>query len=224
MWARTGSTQTDEWPAHASVRAFSCPLLAHIAVTHVDPSSTPLLCASLPPLLRPCLARRQRELMRVAICVGHQCPDAFMTALGGKRPVLGLYIPGHVVPLPPHRLRTVATMTGRWPFSMTRRWPFCKKTKNNHEASGSASQSRRRMPPPSLPCMTPMPAMPSPPVPPRWSTSRLYARGQPVPWPEVNMPARWHLNSCRVPVPPVPLEGPERIHKVVCPAPYAPAV
>jgi hypothetical protein len=42
-------------------------------------------------------------------------------------------------------------------------------------------------------------------------TRRLYARGQPVPWPDVNLPARWHLNSYCVPVLSVPLEGPERV-------------
>jgi hypothetical protein len=38
---------------------------------------------------------------------------------------------------------------------------------------------------------------------------QLFADREPVPWPNVNLPARWHLNSRRVPVPPVPRDGPE---------------
>jgi hypothetical protein len=39
---------------------------------------------------------------------------------------------------------------------------------------------------------------------------QLYADGEPVPWPDVNLPVQWHLNSRRVPVPPVPRDGRER--------------
>jgi hypothetical protein len=35
---------------------------------------------------------------------------------------------------------------------------------------------------------------------------RLYADGAPVPWPDINLLALWHLNSRRVPMPPVPRE------------------
>jgi hypothetical protein len=63
------------------------------------------------------------------------------------------------------------------------RWPFSRKGKKNHEASGS----RRRR---SLY------------VPVRMAR-RLYACGQPMPWPDVNLPERWHLNSRWVPVQPV---------------------
>jgi hypothetical protein len=43
---------------------------------------------------------------------------------------------------------------------------------------------------------------------------RLYTPGEPVPWPDVNLPARWHLNSRRGLVPPVPREGPERVKEI----------
>jgi hypothetical protein len=43
---------------------------------------------------------------------------------------------------------------------------------------------------------------------------RLYAHNQTVPWPDVNLPGRWHLNSMRVPVPPVPREGKERVLEI----------
>jgi hypothetical protein len=42
----------------------------------------------------------------------------------------------------------------------------------------------------------------------------LYARGEPVLWSDVNLPAQWLLNSRRVPIPPVPREGPERIQEI----------
>jgi hypothetical protein len=94
----------------------------------------------------------------------------------------------------PHSPRALATMT--------RRWPFSRKTKNDHEASGSSSAARRCMPPPQLPRMTPTCVAPSPRVPLRQSASkppwdrvyirvrqaqRLYTRGQPVPWWDVNL-------------------------------------
>jgi hypothetical protein len=44
----------------------------------------------------------------------------------------------------------------------------------------------------------------------RW----LYARDRLVSWPDVNLSARWHLNSRRVPVPPVPLDGRERMREI----------
>jgi hypothetical protein len=144
----------------------------------------------------------------LAIYAGHQCPNASMTVLGGERPAasaLGLYKPGRSTPLPD--IATIATMTGRWPFS--------RKTKHDHEASGSAYEARRRMPPPPLPRTAPTGAASSPRAPLCRSASRppcdrvyvcvrqarrLYEHGQPVPWPNVNLPARWHLNSHRVPV------------------------
>jgi hypothetical protein len=43
---------------------------------------------------------------------------------------------------------------------------------------------------------------------------RLYADGEPVPWPDVNLPARWHINSRRVPVPPILHDGPERVREI----------
>jgi hypothetical protein len=43
---------------------------------------------------------------------------------------------------------------------------------------------------------------------------RLYARNHAVPWPDVNLPGRWHLKSRRVPVPPVPREGQERVLEI----------
>jgi hypothetical protein len=45
---------------------------------------------------------------------------------------------------------------------------------------------------------------------------RLYADNQTVPWPDVNLPGRWHLNSKRVPVPvpPVLREGQERVLEI----------
>jgi hypothetical protein len=43
---------------------------------------------------------------------------------------------------------------------------------------------------------------------------RLYAKGNPTPWPDVNLPGRWHLNSRRVPVPHVLRDGPERVREI----------
>jgi hypothetical protein len=43
----------------------------------------------------------------------------------------------------------------------------------------------------------------------RWPFGRKGKNDQPVPWPNVNLPARWHLNSRRIPVPPVPMYEPE---------------
>jgi hypothetical protein len=118
-------------------------------------------------------------------------------------------------------LATIATMTGCWPFS--------RKTKHDHEASGSASEGRRRMPPPPLPRMVPTAPAASPRASLRRSTSmpprdrvyvrvrqarRLYTRGQPAPWTDVNLLARWHLNSRRLPVPMVLREGPERVREI----------
>jgi hypothetical protein len=149
-----------------------------------------------------------------------------------------------------HLLYTyISIMTGRWPFTsgiisqeldlylhsptylatMTGRWPFSRKTKNDHEASGSMSEARRRMSPPPLPRMAPTQAAPSPRAPPRRSASRaprdrvyvrlrqarrLYAHGETVPWPDVNLPARWLLNSRHVPVPPVLRKGPEHVQEI----------
>jgi hypothetical protein len=44
---------------------------------------------------------------------------------------------------------------------------------------------------------------------------RLYAHNRAMPWPDANLPARWHLNSRRVSVPPVPREGPERFLEIM---------
>jgi hypothetical protein len=97
---------------------------------------------------------------------------------------------------------------------------------NDHEAFGSR---RRRSPPPPPPratlarprqvrrSTTPRRAQ----RPPRdrgymrvHMARRLYACGQPVPWPDVNLPAKWRLNSRRVSVPPVPRDGPERVQEI----------
>jgi hypothetical protein len=43
---------------------------------------------------------------------------------------------------------------------------------------------------------------------------RLYAHNQIVPWPDVNFPGRWHLNSRRVPSPPVSRGGQERVLEI----------
>jgi hypothetical protein len=43
---------------------------------------------------------------------------------------------------------------------------------------------------------------------------RLYTHNRIVPWPDVNLPGRWHLNSRRVPVPPVPRRGQEQVLKI----------
>jgi hypothetical protein len=45
-------------------------------------------------------------------------------------------------------------------------------------------------------------------------TRQLFADREPVPWPDVNLLVRWHLNSRRVPVPPVPRDGPERRREI----------
>jgi hypothetical protein len=45
----------------------------------------------------------------------------------------------------------------------------------------------------------------------------LYTGGELVPWLDVNLPTWWHLNSCRVlvpPIPPVPRDGPERVQEI----------
>jgi hypothetical protein len=34
------------------------------------------------------------------------------------------------------------------------------------------------------------------------------------PWPDVNLPVQWHLNSRRVPMPPVPCDGMERVREI----------
>jgi hypothetical protein len=43
---------------------------------------------------------------------------------------------------------------------------------------------------------------------------RLYSHNRIVPWPDVNLPRRWHLNSRRVSVPPVPRRGQERVLEI----------
>jgi hypothetical protein len=138
---------------------------------------------------------------------------------------------GHTHPptQPPQIIRA-HTMTGRWPFG--------RKTKHGSEASGSASRDRdrRRMPPPrhhhpsptrvppqrSDPCRGPNAARP--PRPPRLLRDRIYVPAtlarrlytdcEPVPWSDINLPAANPLNSRRVPVPPVPRDGPERVREI----------
>jgi hypothetical protein len=68
---------------------------------------------------------------------------------------------------------------------MKGRWPFSRKIVHDDEASGSASRGRDR----------------------EWDRES-------VPWSDVSLPARWHLNSHRVPVPPVPRGGPERRREI----------
>jgi hypothetical protein len=113
---------------------------------------------------------------------------------------------------------------------MKGRWPFSQKTKHDGEAfgSGSNSRDRRRMPAPPLPRPPPPPSrgrnVARAPRPPRGPRDRiyvpfrlarqLYARGNLVPWPDVNLSARWHLNSLRVPVPPVLHDGPEHVREI----------
>jgi hypothetical protein len=42
----------------------------------------------------------------------------------------------------------------------------------------------------------------------------LFEDRESVPWPDVNLPARWHLNSRRVLVPPIPRGRPERRREI----------
>jgi hypothetical protein len=42
----------------------------------------------------------------------------------------------------------------------------------------------------------------------------LYQCGQSVEWPDCSLPGGWHLNSRRVPVPPVPRFGPDRVTEI----------
>jgi hypothetical protein len=112
---------------------------------------------------------------------------------------------------------------------MKGRWPFSRKTTHDSEASGLASRGRdrRRMPPPRQ--LRPSPACVSATVGSTASTAalarprvyvlvklarQLFADREPVPRPDVNLPARWHLNSRRVPVLPVPRDGPERRREI----------
>jgi hypothetical protein len=43
---------------------------------------------------------------------------------------------------------------------------------------------------------------------------RLYVHNRTMPWPDVNLPGKWHLNSRRVPVPLVPRRGEERVLEI----------
>jgi hypothetical protein len=107
--------------------------------------------------------------------------------------------------------QTLATMTGG-------RWPFSKQGKNDHETGSSSGERRRLQPSPPPPVRAPPPAS-------RRSLSRppldrvyvqvkhaphLYVRDQPMSWPDVNLPSRWHLHSRRAPVSPVPRDRSER--------------
>jgi hypothetical protein len=121
-------------------------------------------------------------------------------------------------------------------------WPFSRKTTHDGEASGSASRGRdrerdrRQMPPPRQHCPSPTRMLPQrtdtcrapnavrPPRRP-WPlrdrvyvpvklARQLFTDREPVPWSDVNLLARWHLNSRRVPVSPVPRDGPERRREI----------
>jgi hypothetical protein len=98
---------------------------------------------------------------------------------------------------------------------MTVRWPFSRQMKRPQSVGLRVELCR---PPPTR-------AAPSPRAPPGRSTTwplwdrvyvrvrlaqRLYARGQP----DVNLPARWHLNSRHVPVQPIPREGSEHVQEI----------
>jgi hypothetical protein len=142
---------------------FLCPPLAHMVATHVDPSSPTLVLASLRRRFslvhRVVSALMQRLAVYATINV-----DALTTMLGGKQPAASAHWPllagsWHAIVTD---LAIIATMIGRCPFS--------KKTKHDHEASGSASEARRRMSPPPLPRMVPTASPRAPP--PRRSTSR----------------------------------------------------
>jgi hypothetical protein len=106
------------------------------------------------------------------------------------------------------------------------RWPFSRKGKNDHEAYGSR---RRRSPQPPPPRTTPTrprqvrrSTTPHRAQQPPWDrvyvrvrmARWLYARGEPMPWPDVNLPGRWHLKIRRVPVLPVPRDGSERVQEI----------
>jgi hypothetical protein len=125
---------------------------------------------------------------------------------------------------------------------MKGRWLFNRKTTHDGEASGSVSRGRdrdrdrRRMPPPRQ--LGPSPARASlQRADPRRTPNavRLPRRLRPlrdrvyvpvklarqlfedrksVPWSDVNLLARWHLNSRRVLVSPVPCGGPERRREI----------
>jgi hypothetical protein len=104
----------------------------------------------------------------------------------------------------PHRQQQTRAMAGG-------KWPFGRKGNNDDEASGSRS---RHSPPtpyqraaPARPrsgARRPAPARPAPARPrdrvyvPVRMARRLYTRNQTVPWPDVNLPWRWHLNSRRM--------------------------
>jgi hypothetical protein len=236
MWERDGSARTTERSAHASARASSCPADPTWQPDCVKPSFPPLVLTS----LRHRFGLVQRVvngafMPLLAVCAGHQCRrlDDRAGAASGQRHAARVQ---RIYKAPPRTPRAAATHTRRhspptaYEYIMTGRWPFSRKTKHDDEASGSGSGSRdrRRMSPPPLPCPPPpsrhsqnVARAPHPTrglrdrvyVPVRLAR-RLYARGNPVPWPDVNLPARWHLNSQRVPVPPVPRNGLERVREI----------
>jgi hypothetical protein len=43
---------------------------------------------------------------------------------------------------------------------------------------------------------------------------QLFADHEPIPWPDVNLLAQWHLNSRRVPVPPILRDRPEHRREI----------
>jgi hypothetical protein len=95
---------------------------------------------------------------------------------------------------------------------------FWKKGSHDHEASGSRHQRpppRRRSPPRRARTASPQP--------PRQRDHRyipvthcqaLYHCGQSVDWPDCSLPSGWHLNSRRMPVPPVPRYGPDWVTEI----------
>jgi hypothetical protein len=130
--------------------------------------------------------------------------NASVTALGGQWTRV-LYIKP-ISASPSLHIQARETMAGG-------RWSF-RKGKNDHELSGS----RHWLPPedddgspPRTDARVPRDRVY---VPIRMARS-LYARNRTVPWPDANLPARWLLNSRRVPVPPILREGPERVPEIM---------
>jgi hypothetical protein len=130
------------------------------------------------------------------------------------------------------------TMKGRWPFSRKTMHDgeASRSALWGRDREWDRKRDKRRMPPPRQFRPSPARASPQradprrapnaarPPRPRRPLRDRvyvpvklarqLYADGEPVPWSDVNLLARWHLNSRRVPVPPVPRDGPEHLQEI----------
>jgi hypothetical protein len=125
-------------------------------------------------------------------------------------------------------------MKGRWPFSRktTHDGEASGSASRGRDQERDRERDRRRMPPPRQLRPSPMRAPPQrvdprrapnaarPPRPQRPLRDcvyvsvklprQLYADGEPVPWPNVDLPVQWHLYSRHVLVPPVPRDGRER--------------